>query len=379
MNLPHSPRSGSALLLSLIAAAGLSATSLSAQSVATDPVGAITQSLVANSDTIVSLPLQRASVYQGKVASYSSNVITVEGSPAWTTNQFVRVAGTQPNTYYVQVLSGSKEGAFFTITSNTASSLQINLNGDTLSPSDMAAGVLITVIPYHTLGTVFPAGAGVNGSATHGAAARQTEILIPSSGIAGTNLASSTSYYYYTGTTTPGAGWRKAGATGVLANDDILLPSSYFVVRHNVATATSLTNVGNVQMSKSYARIGTIQNNLDQDNYVSVSTGAPLTLAQLDLLSAGFVGSATHGAAARGDQILVFDNATAGKNKAASASYYYYTGTTSPGAGWRRAGTTGVLADSTVVVTPGEGFVIRKKAAATASFASWSVLPSYLE
>src|SRR5580658_476225 len=64
--------------------------------------------LQANSDTLVSLPFTQPPVFVGTIASVSSNVVTVNGSPNWTSNQFVYAYGTQNSTYYA--LLGSVSG-----------------------------------------------------------------------------------------------------------------------------------------------------------------------------------------------------------------------------------------------------------------------------
>src|SRR5881392_2692792 len=60
-----------------------------AQSAISEPVGFTTTSLLANSDTFISIPFTRLPEFTGTVQSISGNVITVGGSPGWTPNQFV--------------------------------------------------------------------------------------------------------------------------------------------------------------------------------------------------------------------------------------------------------------------------------------------------
>ncbi len=153
------------LLLSVAAVSSLLlANGASAQSVATDPVGFTTTPCPGNSDTYISVPFTRPPEFVGATASATVNTITVSGSP-WTANQFVYVAGSQPKTYFVLIgphaSTNPKEGLFFQITANTTNTLTVNAAGDNLS--SIVAATQILVIPYHTLGSVFPASdAGVS-------------------------------------------------------------------------------------------------------------------------------------------------------------------------------------------------------------------------
>src|ERR1051326_2497762 len=81
------------LLLGIFAVAALFQTAMG-QSVTTDPVGFLqpfnTQAnqinLLANSDTLVSVPFTRPPEFTGAIASISGNVITVSSSPGWNTS-----------------------------------------------------------------------------------------------------------------------------------------------------------------------------------------------------------------------------------------------------------------------------------------------------
>lgn len=385
----------------------LCALPLLSKAVETDPAGFVTVDLAGNSDSYVYIPFKRSAEFVGTAASLSangtydagepftdgnsnqiwdngetftdtSNVIALTGTPGLTINQFVYVSGTQPKHYYVFLKSGTRVGMYYSVVSNAVASLTVDTAGDDLTTA-INSTTTLEVIPYDTLGSVFPAGAGVNLSASHSAGLRQSEVLIPDLSAAGKNLAFPRSYYYYSGTAGLGAGWRKAGVIGAIANDDILLPDTFFAVRHNVATATSLTFTGTVQMAELATPLGTIAGSTDQDNAVALPFATEMTLAQLKLFESGaFVGSSSHSAGVRQDEVLVWDNSVLGKNKAADTSYYYYTGTAGVGPGWRKAGVVGTLADNDVVIGPNKGIVIRKKASAQPVTVLWTVRPPYV-
>lgn len=351
----------------------------SARAVESDPAGFTTLTLLGNTDSYIYIPFKRNPAFVGMASSLAGgNVISIAGTPGFTANQFVYAAGTQPNRYYVFLKSGTRAGVYYTITSNDTTSITVDTAGDDLT-SAITSTTSLEIIPYDTLGTIFPSGVGVHPSSSHSIAVRQSEILLPNNTSAGTNLASSISYYYYSGTAGVGPGWRKAGVTGTIANDDILVPDTFFVVRHNIGTNTSLTFTGTVQMSQLATPVGTINTSTDQDNAVALPFATELTLAQLKLFESGtFAGSSSHSIATRQDQVLVWDNTVSGKNKAADVSYYYYTGTAGAGAGWRRSGITGTVANNDVVIGPNKGIIIRKKSGGAPATALWSVKPPYV-
>lgn len=387
----------------------LCALPLLSKAVETDPAGFVTINLAGNSDSYVYIPFKRSAEFVGTAASLSANgtydagepftdgnsnqiwdngetftdtnnVIALTGTPGLTVNQFVYVSGTQPKHYYVFLKSGTRVGMYYTVVSNTAASLTVDTAGDDLTTA-INSTTTLEVIPYDTLGSVFPGGAGVHSSTGHSAstAVRLSSVFTPDQSTAGKNLAFPVSYYYYSGATAPGAGWRKAGFSDTIANDQVLLPDTFFAVRHNIATSTTLTFTGTVQMAQLATPIGTIAGATDQDNAVALPFATEMTLAQLKLYESGaFVGSPTHSAGARQDVVLVWDNTVTGKNKAAAATYYYYTGANDPGPGWRKSGDSGTITDNDIVIGPSKSIVIRKKAAAQAATVLWTVRPPYV-
>ena len=108
MNLPHSPRSGSALLLSLIAAAGLSATSLFAQtSVTTDPVGALSYSLKQGSQ-LTGISLVKPAVATGSVSAVNTLTLSVTGAPD------IGATLTAGAAYYLEIVNDSVNSGTYT-------------------------------------------------------------------------------------------------------------------------------------------------------------------------------------------------------------------------------------------------------------------------
>ena len=261
-----------------------------------------------------------------------------------------------------------KEGSYYTVTDNGTNTLTVNLNGDSLTA--VAAGTTVSLIPYWKLGgataaagAAFPdSDAGTSYIVSTGTTTRtrQTQILMPDLVDAGVNLSTSATYFYYNG-------WTDGTNS---ANDVILPPTTYFIVR-NPATATTFTPTGNVYMNRITAVLDT-QAAAGQDNAVALSRPASTTLNDLDLVSSGaFVSSTGTTTRTRGDSLLVYDNTVTGYNKASSNTYYYYNG------GWRTGndGTTDL--GSTVTIPYGTGFLIRKAAATGAVTSFWQNTRNY--
>ena len=330
--------------------------SSSGASAGAEIVGWMPITCLGSSDTIVSAPLARPTVYVGSgtgstVTAGVSGKITFSGTP-FTASQFKYVSGTQSNTYYAFVASGTKEGDYFTITDNDTNSVTVALNGDTLSA--VTSGTTVKIVPYWTLGTLFPNGDGV--TATSGFAAA-TQILLPDTASSGTNLAAAGIYVY----SSSAAMWLKSGESGS-ANDTILYPDNYFTVRNNTSATTTITVNGAVVVTKLITALTTNASS-KQDNFVSMMRPTTVTLNGSGLISSGAF-SASSGFVAT-DQLFVFDNTVAQLNKAASRIYTYSNGA------WRRSGSSGD-AGTDAVFTPGTGVIIRKAKNAASTTSMWT-------
>lgn len=351
--------------------------------VTTAPVGFNSVTALSNSDTRISTPLQRPAVFQGLVQGVAGNVITVQGLPGWTLNQFLYASGSQPNTYYVTPTTGNKKGMFYTITANSADSgaantttVTVDAAGDTL---DTASGILsgdaLSIIPFWTLDTIFPGQAGITGTSNIFGTGALTQILVTDPATVGTDLASSRTYYYFNGTGFGGVGWRMvSGGFTNIKNNDVILPDMPIIVRQNNVATSQVTVVGSVPTNERKYVIGTLQSNTAQDNNIAIDIPVSMTLAQSNLFQSGAFLGTTNIFGTGGDKLLVFNDAAAGYDKSASATYYYYNDTGFGGPGWRSVGggfTT--IRNNDVVFQPGSGYVVRKVATPTPTTAVWSV------
>jgi uncharacterized protein (TIGR02597 family) len=309
-------------------------------SATTAPVGFVTITTLSNSDTIFSTPLAQPAVFSGSVSTLSSATITATGTPGWTTNAFQYVAGTQSNTYYLRFTTGAMAGNYFTVTANTSNSLTVNLAGNLLT--SVAVGDQFSIIPYWTLGTLFPASAAGTEFQASTPFARNTEVLFPDQVSLGVNLAPASIFYFIN------SAWTQAGSTsGAVANDTVLPPDSYVIIRNQAFTG-SITVMGGVVTTLQSTPLNSYPTH-PQDNFVAVTYPVPTTLNNLGL-AAAFVPSTPF---SRNDELLVFDNTVATINRSPSAIYFYQNGA------WQLAGGNGSNSGS-VVLNAGTGFIVRK-------------------
>lgn len=382
------PRKCLALALALAALVGSALTSGAQTTVTTDPVGFTTIVCSGSSDTYVNLSLTNAPQFVGTVASVSGSQIVLSGTPGWTANQWVYVAGSQTSTYYALITgtgsgASARAGVSYTVVSSDTNSVTVNAGGDALA-ANVTAGTSLSIIAYATLNTLFPGGQGINGSPSFSLFSRQTDILIPDTTTAGVNLSAAADYYYYTGSSGWGPGWRRQGAsTSSTQNDIPISPDTYIIVRNNTSLSSTITLVGNVPMTRLNTFIGTRAVGTAQDNQIGLLLSATTTLAGSNLYQSGaFVGSSSFSLANRMDQLLVFDNTVTGFNQAATYGYFYYTGASSGGPGWRKAGANSIIADGDQIFgNPQYGVILRKAVTSgTTPIQSvvWPLVPSYV-
>jgi uncharacterized protein (TIGR02597 family) len=339
-----------------------------AQTAYTTPVGYVSQTCPANSDTRVGVPIRIASAFAGTLSANpdttttpGSAILSLSGTPNLTPAAFA-------STHYVNFGNGE----WFEITANTATTITVNLNGDTI---DALSAAPLQVQKFWTLGELFnPAvstadplttGNAIVTSASTSITARRTSILVPDQISAGINLPSSATYYI------TGGVWRKAGDNVVLNyNNFQLFPDTSFIIRNpsTVTSATTYTATGEVSYQNFEVALVT-RASQSQDNAIALPRPVNLTLNQLALKDSGaFLASASTSITARRDQILVFDNATAQQNKPSAATYYVTGGV------WRKAGDNVILDYGNVpnIIQGGTGFIIRKFQTGTGATQIWN-------
>ena len=349
-------RSISYLFLAAASLCGLA----SAQTTAyTTPVGYTSVTCLAASDTIVSLPLRKSVTAAGALASNPSGSVLTIASAAYTDNQFAA-------THYVKFSTGPAAGKWYTITSNTATTLTINLNGDTLN----AVGTNeLEVIKFWTLAELIdPAtctsdptttpNAVVASSSTLGTG-RKTELLIPNLVATGVNIAPNVTYYVHAGI------WKLSGPN-TASNNVQLWPDTYFIIRNPaMAASTKYVCAGEVDTKAFAISLGT-QTGIKQDNFQGMPRPVDVTLNQLGLGGTpAFMSSTSQLGTGQRDVLLLFDNTSAKKNKAPVYTYYFHAGI------WKKTDT-GATDKGNDVIPAGSGFIIRKYQSGTGATETWT-------
>ncbi|HUB66052.1 MAG TPA: TIGR02597 family protein [Candidatus Methylacidiphilales bacterium] len=335
--------------------------------------------LQANSDTLVSIPFTQPPAFVGTISSVSGNVVTVNNAPNWTANQFVYASGTQNSTYYALLGSVSgggtdpNQGCYYTVTANGSNTLTLSLGNDNIG--SVPANTQITLIPYWTLGTLFPA-SNANVSFTPSTTTRslKTQILIPDYTDAGINLGSTALYFYINSGSN--VGWRLFGDS-ITTNhsDDILNPYGYIIVRNqNSAPTLPLVTNGYVSTGSQTVQLATLTSS-QQDNAAAIIQPVGVTLDNSGLSPSNGSFTASTSTRSLQDQLLFYNNSSTGINQSASALYYYISNGSN--VGWRLFGDSVTTDHGNDVIPAGSALTIRKAATNNGATVFWTSTPTY--
>lgn len=304
----------------------------------TDPVGFTTINVRAKTGasralTTIVLPMERATAFSGACtgASFSldgsNRTVITFGSNVFTANQFTGTG----NQHYFRLTNGGNAGDFSTIVANTANSITLadNLNSVLLQSSTFE------VNPYWTLGTAFPAGGGLQGGSS--AAAADT-VTIYNSNFVGTT-------YFYN--TSAGA-WR----TGITGSDNVIIPpGSGLAVERKQATPVSIVLAGTVPLGTSAVAVNGSSSGTATRNTM---VGSAYPLASRRLADIGlYTGNSATGlqggsSAAAADTITIYNPSTG-----VGTTYFYNTTANQ----WR----TGITDSSNVTIPEGSAILIARK------------------
>ncbi len=359
-------------IYSLLAAAAACGLAFGQTTAYTTPVGYVTQTCTANSDSYVSLPLRPSAVAAGALSAApdttttpGSAILSFLGTPGF---------GTFANTHYAKFKTGVESGKWFVITANSASTLTVNLNGATLTA---AAADTVEVIKFWTLATLFDPAVATNdplttpnaivSSAGTSPGVRRTQVLIPDLAGTGTDLSPVETYYVNAGI------WKKVGGGATSFNDYQVWPDAYILIR-NPVTVTSDTKYaisGEVDVNKVASNLRTSAAS-QQDNFVGLIRPIDVTLNGLNLGgTSAFMASTSTSPGGRRDQLLVYDTTTVEYDKAPAVTYYYFSGQ------WRKVGGGATDFGNIDKIPAGNGFIIRKYQTAGGATDNWINTPTY--
>lgn len=313
------------------------ARALLAQSAETPPVGFVSKTVPAGADVTYAPAFHRSPAFIGEVATVvNATTLELAGEPGWTVDQFKQ-------THYLLVSSGPKEGLFAEISGNTASSLSLTFLIGNLGtePGDaVVSGDQVKIIPYWTLGTLMPQDSVPN----------NTQVFLYNRSQSGVNKSASAIYTHFTG-----YGWYSGPTNG---NNQILYPDESVVIRAPVGVSFTLTQSGSVPLDNVRTLLSNITAGQDQD--IRVASTLPVGTPVGSLFAPGSAGN--------GDKLLIFDEASSGRNKSASMILTYYTGF-----GWY----SGPSDMNSLQIQPGQGVVYRKAGANSAQNIVVNYAPPY--
>lgn len=322
----------------VIALTSLALSGANAQSTATtDPVGFTTVNVrgktsAARAFTTAVLPMERADAFVGACTDATFGVdagrtVITFPSNLFTADQFTGAG----NQHYFRLTSGDNAGEFSTIVANTANSITI---ADDLN-SVLATTSNFSVTPYWTLGTALTGGGGLQGGTTANAA---DTVTIYNSNFVGT-------VYFFN---TSNNSWR----TGITLSDNVIIPpGSGLGIERKQEAAVGLVLAGSVPMGTSAVDINGSNSGTATRNTL-VGSAYPLAsrrLADLGLYTGdpatGLQGGTTANAA---DTVTIYN-----PNTGVAAVYFYNSSNSS----WR----TGITLSDNVTVPEGAAVLIARK------------------
>lgn len=317
----------------------------------------------AGSDTVVSVPFHQAPRWTGALSTAPTEEdgsvrLDLAGSPGFAAKELVDLP------HFLRCDDGSGPlGRHFAITGHGAGHLLVAAS---LADLDgLGAGDRLSVIPTWTLDGLFPPATQTtfHRSAGRLASERGSELLLFDRETPGSDLAPSHRYFV------TADGWFEAGSLAK-AGKTAIAPGEAFLIRHSPgAAATEFIPSRQVHAGPVSLAVGVAVGKA-RDTMLALPRPLRLRLDQLDFGAGAFEDSPTTDPTDRKDQLLVFDNAVAERNKAASAIYFRSGGAWVEDApGFPPAGA--------VEIEPAAGLLVRKAAGNAELRVRWTNAPTY--
>jgi uncharacterized protein (TIGR02597 family) len=333
-----------------------------ASAATTTPVGYITIDIPANADSTIAAPLAQAPLLSTASTGIAGNVISFT-STGVAADAFVNVGSPHFKTY-VLVKTGPLAGKHFPVTANTTGDVTVDTGAGTLQAQGFVTGNTFEVVPFWTLATLFPNGAGVGvGSDVFSPVAF---VLVSDQASVGANRGAAAAYFYHNGADGNPAGWRNNDdPEGALVNNVTIDPSIMYTIRTG-AVAQQVTVTGEVpKVALATTLLTAAQAN---DEYLAVRYPVDTTLAESGLQGAVVASTDVFSPS---EFVFVYDDTAAGFNKGASATYFYHNGADGNPAGWKDNNDPEGPNVTAAVLKAGRAIVVRKAAGAAAT-TTWS-------
>lgn len=325
-------------------------------SVTSDPVGFVNVTIPASADGRLGLPLRRSATMASTVASVAGDAVTLSATAAECDTAF---GVFQPSKHYLLSRGGSTEGRWYEVTGRTGNQFTLDRGAAStisIQAQGLAATNAIQIIPFWTLNTLFPEGAGVDASAD--VFSPQGQVKFTNQDSPGTNLPPSKTFIYHPGQQGPEGWYDLDNLGGGLKDDQPITPDTYLVLRNPGGNKT-ITVTGSVPIEKASTAVVRYQAGVEQDNFLINPFPIPMSLAQSKLMESGAVAPSPN-VFAPTDIVLVFNDGASGFNVPPSGAYIYHDGTQGP-AGWYDLNNLGGgIVDAQSILQPGRGFIVRK-------------------
>lgn len=355
------------ILAAALSLGGTFASSLSAQSVSTRPVGAVTVAVAPSTNgtsytvSQISAPLLASPLVPGPgvdpiaptgllratVSSLTATTLT-SSTAGWTVNQLNQVG----YPIFVRILSGAASGRTLLITSNTVDTLTVDNQGTDLTTLGMvvgASGDSYELVAGDTLlgllGT--PADGVIGGTSAQFAANQVDKVSL--------NVGGSLFTYYYSTTNNR---WTRSGS-GASQNNVVISPQSGVSYQRISTAPLSLTVLGSVPVGPSKTQVSRLGVSILSRQFPTDTTLAGLAMDQVPGWKKANAGGVT---VATSDRVMV--------KVGTSLFSYFYDATTST---WKRSGSG--ADQGGVLVSAGAGLRIQRSG--TAGSDTWNLAPNY--
>lgn len=339
---------------SLILAAAATGLAHGAATAYTTPVGYLSVTIPANSDTTVSPSLSSSPLLKAAATAIATNTVTF-ASTGITSGSFVNAAPDLNSKSYLLVSSGPLAGLRFPITANTATTVTVNAGATSLQAQGFLTGATFSVVPYWTLNTLFPAGLGVGVSTDP--FSPSAFVLFSDQESVAVNRAPSKLYFYFGGDVDLPAGWYdNDNIDGGLQNTVAIDPSVQLTIRNSAFSSVTVSGeVPSTPLSTVFLTSASASN----DEYLASPFPVDTTLAQSGLQSAIV---ASTDAFSPTDFVFVYPDTGAGVNKAPAKLYFYFAGDVDLPAGWYDNDNIDGGVVTGAVIKAGRSFGVRKSA-----------------
>ena len=297
------------------------------QTAYTTPVGYMSLTVPAGSDTTITPALERSPLHQAAASGIAGNNVTTSG---------ITASGFVTTECYLQVVSCAGTpgliGKRFPIDANTTTAITVDGGATTLQAQGFANGDEFKVTPYWTLATLFPEGAGVG--STNDVFTIDSLVYVVDNGTYGANKPASASYFYCSGDASNEvvAGWYDAAdAFGAPQNDLVIDPTIMYQIRNGTASENTVTVTGQVPDVGSLALVPVST----QQNDVNLGVALPVDISLQDSGLQSVV-QGTSDVFTIDELVFVYDDEGLGQNKPGFVSYFYCSGDASNevAAGW---------------------------------------------